>query len=112
MKHSTDVELVVYDAGDPSVGIFPCSWTVMCPFCKDNTDKEELEFFRKAVLDLYKEFAEGRLTADYNFELEEQRKAEAEYYNQCEADWKDGQRLERLEHEQTIRDEINKNNSI
>lgn len=63
------VKAVVTDKGDPSVGIFPCSWTVECPFYKD-ADQDSKEWFRKQIEKVYSEFAEGRILVDYDYELE------------------------------------------
>lgn len=68
-------KLIVTDKGDSSVGIFPQEWIVDSPF-SDNLSKEEikeasddLEFFRKSIIDVYKEYAQGKITADYDFEI-------------------------------------------
>jgi hypothetical protein len=67
------VKIIVVDNGDASVGIFPVSWQVECPFSKQNIDngdieKETLEWFRDKIINAYKEFAEGRCHANYDFE--------------------------------------------
>ena len=68
-------KLHIHDAGDPSVGIFPTGWEVDVPIYIPNSeelsygDEENLEFFKSKMLEIYKEFAEGRLTAMYDFEL-------------------------------------------
>ena len=64
----TQVKCFVSDMGDPSVGIFPQSWTVECPFYRENTDDDELEYFREEIAKLYSEYAEGRLVVIYDFE--------------------------------------------
>lgn len=63
------VYAIVTDTGDPSVGIFPCSWTVECPFYKDEEDENKI-FFRNHIQKLYSEFAEGRILVDFDYELE------------------------------------------
>lgn len=62
------VLLYITDQGDPSVGMFPCTWTIECPFGKDDYDKEMLEWFRDEQMKIYKEYVEGRVTARFNFE--------------------------------------------
>lgn len=66
--------LYVTDNGDPSVGILECGWEVQAPFTKKEVkvgavDKESVEFFRNETINIYKEFAQGQVTAIYNFEL-------------------------------------------
>lgn len=62
-------KLIVNDPGDPLVGIFGSSFSIDCPFLPDE-DKEQLEFFRDRVIDLYREFSEGEPTAFYDFEAD------------------------------------------
>jgi len=71
------MKLIVTDYGDSSVGISPQSWNVDVPF---NKEDENLEYFRTSILNLYGEFAEGRLSAVYDFEFFKERG----YY-----EWKD-----------------------
>ncbi len=62
--------MFITDHGDPSVGIFPQTWTIQCPFCKVDVDEEGLDFFRKEMQKLYGEFSEGGgVTCEYDFEL-------------------------------------------
>jgi hypothetical protein len=63
------VKLIVTDAGDPSVGIYAVSWEVECPMEFDKNDKEELEFFRDAILAIYKEYCNGNCYGEYDFEI-------------------------------------------
>jgi len=55
--------LIIYDSGDPSVGIFPASWSIDCPYVYDERDehKDFVEDIRKA----YQEYASGYLTVEY-----------------------------------------------
>ena len=62
------MKLYITDRGDPSVGIFPIGWSVDCPF-DEKTEPETLEFFREQIKGIYREFAEGRIVAEYDFEL-------------------------------------------
>lgn len=61
--------LTITDCGDDSVGIFPQSWNIDCPFEKEDT--EELEPFRKTMMDIYAPFADGRIDAYYDFEIKD-----------------------------------------
>ena len=63
------MKLSIYDAGDPSIGIFPATYTVDCPFERGDVDSEELENFREKMFETYKEYAQGMLTVCYDFEL-------------------------------------------
>ena len=62
------VKAYVTDHGDMSVGLFPCTWEVDCPFYKDD-DKETQESFREGLSNLYTEFADSRVTVDFDYEL-------------------------------------------
>lgn len=61
--------ILVTDAGDPSVGIYPRSWQVELPFTIDFEDKAQLEPFREEVIALYEDYCDGRCRAEYDFEL-------------------------------------------
>lgn len=67
-QQACGLKLVVTDHGDPSVGIFPQSWEVECPFLMDESAPEEVELFREIILKVYQEFSEGKLSAVYDFE--------------------------------------------
>lgn len=66
--------LIVWDQGDPSVGIYPQAWTVVAPFSRKDAmnDGELREGFRKEIEAVYKEYAEGRVMADYDFETDKE----------------------------------------
>lgn len=64
------VKAIVTDHGDPTVGIFPCYWEVDCPFyLEEDRDDELREFFRDALAKAYAEFAEGKITVDFDYEI-------------------------------------------
>ena len=63
-------ELYIIDSGDPSVGLNPTSWTVEPPFIVSKEDAESLADFKKAVLEAYQPYTEGRLSGVYAYELE------------------------------------------
>jgi len=69
-----DMKLIITDHGDTTVGIFPQSWAIECPFSKEDT--EFLEDFRADMMAAYSHYCEGRITADYDFQIEADR---AEY---------------------------------
>ncbi|MBJ7436565.1 MAG: hypothetical protein JHC54_12820 [Acinetobacter sp.] len=60
--------LTIKDCGDESVGIFASSYDVQAPI--DGRDSEEIEAFRNAMIAVYSEFAFGKVTAIYDFEVE------------------------------------------
>ena len=67
------VFLYIEDCGDTSVGIFPQTFTVECPFTEDEVkngivDKESLEFFREKAIALFGEFSEFCVSGIYSFE--------------------------------------------
>jgi hypothetical protein len=67
---SNKLKLYITDSGDPSVGMFPQTWEVDCPFAANEMTKEEMEEFRQSLRNLYKEFAFNNVSAQYDFELE------------------------------------------
>lgn len=73
------ITAVVRDAGDESVGIFPQTWEVVCPFYERDT--ETLEFFRKGLLALYGEFCDGRCSVVYDFEQAMEDEFESTLFN-------------------------------
>lgn len=71
------MKLHLCDQGDESVGIFPITWEVDCPFEKPDLSKlftdddiADFEWFKQQQIDIYKEYAQGKLTAAYDFELQ------------------------------------------
>lgn len=65
------MKLIIVDQGDPSVGIFSMVYTLETPVDKD-TDSDDRKWFKKQISNLYQQFAEGRLTIDYEDELLEE----------------------------------------
>lgn len=63
--------LIVRDHADPSVGMWEQSYKVECPLPID-ADPADLETFKQMTIDLYLEFSFGRVTAKYDFEIEEE----------------------------------------
>lgn len=65
--------LIVTDAGDPSVGIHPQSWVVECPFTVDfaRDDFQVANEFLNAIVYAYKDYCDGRCSADFDFILKE-----------------------------------------
>jgi len=72
-QRKKDIPMILYitDRGDRSVGIMPQTWKVECPFLATETDQEQLDWFRDAILKTYQEYAEGRLTGEYEGERDE-----------------------------------------
>lgn len=55
-----ELKLVIEDSGDSSVGIFPQTWVLDCPFLSDEDDDIKI-LFKEKITDIYSEFAEGRI---------------------------------------------------
>lgn len=70
------MKLFITDYGDHSVGLWGGTYEVDVPF--EERDKDDLDYFRKAISDVYAEFADGGLVCMYDFEIEEREKM----YNQ------------------------------
>ena len=65
--------LIIRDNGDPSVGIFATSFQVEIPFSINrkkltDTDRENLNNFKRQALELYSVWCDGKCTAYYEFE--------------------------------------------
>ena len=61
-------KLFITDHADPSVGLFPITYTIEHPFTKDEADKNLRDWFREHMETIYYEFSEGKITAEYDFE--------------------------------------------
>jgi hypothetical protein len=64
------MKLIITDKGDPSVGIFECQYSIECPFNKDEIEKADLEMFRQEMINIYADYSQMKIYADYDFELE------------------------------------------
>ena len=62
-----DMKLIITDHGDTTVGIFPQTWAIECPF--DKQDSEFMEDFRADIMAAYSHYCEGKMSADYDFQL-------------------------------------------
>ena len=69
------MKLIITDWGDPSVGVFENTMEIDCPFERERDDffgeyqLTEPQEFKEQMLNIYKEYANGKLTAAYDFEL-------------------------------------------
>lgn len=63
--------LILSSNGDPSVGDFGESWVVPVPFNVDQCEWEDLEMFRESIRNVYKEFSEYNLKAEYDYEIQQ-----------------------------------------
>lgn len=61
--------LYVVDKGDSSVGICEIEYAIVCPFDKNDVDDKELDYFRYEIIDLYQQYTDTKIIADYNHEL-------------------------------------------
>lgn len=81
MSNSDFIKCIIIDKGDPSVGIFETTWEVDSPWNREDIEDEDaiserdLEWFREKVKDLYSEFTQGRVSAIYDFEIDEMEAA-------------------------------------
>lgn len=68
------MKLIISSPGDMTVGIFPETWEIDCPFDVD-AEKKTLEWFRSAQVAIYQEF-DLYIRAEYDFEVEERQRLE------------------------------------
>jgi hypothetical protein len=67
------MKLYLTDLADPSVGMSQRTWEIDCPFDVIEPYPEDIElgdWFKEQMINIYKEFADGKLLAEYDFELE------------------------------------------
>ena len=66
------MKLYLYTDGDQSTGIFPCQFSIKCPFIKEDLqDETDEDYFKDKMLTLYQEFVDFKLTARYDYELKQ-----------------------------------------
>ena len=70
------MKLIISSPGDMTVGIFPETWTLDCPFDMD-AETEVLDEFKAQQEAIYKEFSDDA-SAEYDFEAEERQRMEDE----------------------------------
>ena len=68
--------LLVTDHGDPSVGMFPQYWEIPIPMQDIKEDPEAAEFFRAKIIEAYEGFADGKITAYFDYEIDQEHKDE------------------------------------
>jgi len=76
------MKLIITDHGDTTVGIFPQSWAIECPFEKSECQPEDLEDFREQVQTVYSPYCEGKMWSAYDFELQEPDEVYTEFVDQ------------------------------
>ena len=74
-------KLFITDHADPSVGVFAQTFTIEAPFEGTEEDFEVREWFRLEQVEIYKEVAFGRITAEYDFERAAIAEQEKAFYN-------------------------------
>lgn len=71
------MKLIVIDKGDPKVGISEAQYEIQTPFANHQTgdlyttSKEETDYFKNEIINLYKSFSNGRVIALYDFEFKQ-----------------------------------------
>lgn len=86
------MKLIITSPGDMTVGIFPETWKIDCPFEMDE-GQETLEGFRSAQLKIYQEF-DIDIRADYDFEIAERPLMEDEAGPDCGSMWESYQKVQ------------------
>lgn len=77
-KSKNNPVLIVTEFGDSSVGIYPQSWEIQAPIYIsdmnniDKYDTENLNRFKHDILNLYKDYCEFGISADYEHHLKNQ----------------------------------------
>ena len=81
LKSNNMVKLFITDHADPSVGLFSETHTIETPFEACEEDFELREWFRLEQVKIYREFAMGNVTAEYDFERAAIAEQEEAFYN-------------------------------
>jgi hypothetical protein len=68
------MKLIISSPGDMTVGIFPETWEIDCPFDMDCQDVV-LDTFKKEMQAIYQIYADDAV-AEYDFEAEERQRLE------------------------------------
>lgn len=68
------MKLIISSPGDMTVGIFPETWEIDCPFDMDACSKILLKF-KTQQEEIYQEFCDDA-RAEYDFEAEERQRME------------------------------------
>lgn len=61
------MKLIITDHADESVGLFPTKYAIESPFDDEHPDLDDLELFRRLILEIYDKFAQGKVTAFYDY---------------------------------------------
>ena len=64
------MKLIVTDHADPSVGLFAASFVVESPFETHEIGDDCIDYFKQDIIHVFMEYATGRVTAMYDFEME------------------------------------------
>lgn len=64
------MKLFVTAPGDPSVGIFPQTFSVDCPF-DEHADQENKDWFRDQIAAVFLEMLDEKIWAEYDYESRE-----------------------------------------
>jgi hypothetical protein len=72
------MNLIVTLHGDESVGIWSAVFIIECPFEKEDIEPEDLEFFRNKIKELYEQYNDMGIRAEYDFEQRREVEEEIE----------------------------------
>ena len=78
------MKMYLTEPGDPTVGIFPATFEVDCPFEQDTANPEDLELFKKDIEGLFRSY-DVPVKGMYDYELEQI--AQQEQINLNSAEW-------------------------
>ena len=85
------MKLIISSPGDMTVGIFPETWEIDCPFDMDAGSKILLKF-KTQQEEIYQEFCDDA-SGWYDFEAEERQRMEDEAEPDCEGSVEQYQRF-------------------
>ena len=62
------MKLIIHEKGDTSVGYPETYYSVDCPFERNDVCQEDLDDFKRKLLDMYEDYAENYMHAFYDDE--------------------------------------------
>ena len=75
-KETEPQKLILWNNGDSSVGIQGDHFELDVPFDVDECEWTDIEDFREAMREVYQDYTDNKLFADYTYELKAERMTE------------------------------------
>lgn len=103
------MKLIIIEHGDWDVGIPDSYFEIDCPFNKEDLAEEDIQDFKEEIAKIYMNFCEGKIRADFDFEIDEENKILEEFDDAVQEEIDNIKKLEeeeRIERINTVLDYI------